>query len=63
MDILEQEFIGASIIEFENKLQYQSYIIIRCCNGEEYELAISNAHKFTILKIKNKFSDRAIHYD
>lgn len=54
METIEQKFIGAIIIKFENNIQVESIIVLRCLDGEEYTLTISNDHKFLITRNFNK---------
>lgn len=48
MELNEQKLIGAKVIIFENSTQIQPLIVLRCTNGKEYNLTISNDHKFIV---------------
>lgn len=43
-----ESLIGAKIIEYNNKIQYQSYIKVELNDGSCYLITISNSKKFVL---------------
>ena len=43
--------VGAKIIEFSNKVQYQSYIKVQGLDGSFYLITVSNSKKFILSEV------------
>ena len=52
---------GAKILNFQNVIQYQSFIEVQTVDGSYYLITISNSKKFQVEKIDNNIKSSKVY--